>query len=356
MKKLKFPEKIIPLGAVSFIVLICVFSAQCTKSASDALDMCLYTLLPSLFPFFVFSRIFILSGGANLLAKRLSFITKPLFNLNGGGVVPIILGILCGYPVGAKSAAELYGDGALTKDEAQRLCGFCNNSGPLFLIGAVGGGMLSCPSAGVLLYAVHILSALSVGIIFRGGKTTFKNTSKSASKSASKSEILSENIFVIAVEDSAAAMINVFGYVIFFAVVTSFFKNPFLIGIFEITNALKKISLSDFPLYQKFIFAAFLSSWGGFSVHMQTYGILSKYSLSFKKYLFSKLIHSIFALVYAVIAIKTVPLPFKTFSYAFEKTAVSLNIASLVCIIILGIYLFYLNIILLDKHRKGRKI
>lgn len=343
-------KKLIPFSAFAFIVLTCVFSAQCTKSASDALNMCLYTLLPSLFPFFVFSRIFILSGGADLLAKKLAFVTKPLFNMSGGCIVPIILGILCGYPVGAKTAAELYGEGVITKDEAQRLCGFCNNSGPLFLIGAVGTGMLMCPSAGILLYTVHILSALSVGIIFRGKGIDKKSIVHGR---APKNTSVNENIFVAAVEESVGTILNVFGYVIFFAVLTSFVKNPFIVGIFEITNALKKISLLDFPLWQKFVFSAFFSSWGGLSVHMQTYGILSKYSLSLKKYVSAKFIHSVFAFVYALIAIKIVPLPFKTFSSAFEKTAVSLNIASLVCTVILGIYLFYLNIILL-RHKNGK--
>ena len=261
-------KKLIPFSAFAFIVLTCVFSAQCTKSASDALNMCLYTLLPSLFPFFVFSRIFILSGGADLLAKKLAFVTKPLFNMSGGCIVPIILGILCGYPVGAKTAAELYGEGVITKDEAQRLCGFCNNSGPLFLIGAVGAGMLMCPSAGILLYAVHILSALSVGIIFRGKGIDKKSI---VHGSAPKNTAVNENIFVTAVEESVGTILNVFGYVIFFAVLTSFVKNPFIVGIFEITNALKKISLLDFPLWQKFVFSAFFSSWGGLSVHMQRF-------------------------------------------------------------------------------------
>ena len=335
-------KKTLPYFAFFCIVITCIFSSECAQSAKCALDICLYTLLPSLFPFFVFARIFILSGGAESFSKKLAFLTKPLFNMSGNAAAPVILGVLCGYPIGAKSAAELYGEGAISKSEAQRLCGFCNNSGPLFLIGAVGCGMLSSPSAGYLLYAVHILSALTVGALFRG--------KYSPTLCSSKSSDICENIFVTAVEDSVTTLLNVFGYVIIFSVVTAFFKNPFLIGIFEITNAISKISASDFPLYQKFIFAAVLSSWGGVCVHMQTFGILSKYKLSFKKYLFSKLIHAFIAFVYAVLAIKIIPVPFKTFSSSFEKYASSLNFASLVCIIILGIYLFYLNIIIIKNN------
>ena len=338
-------KKTLSFSALLCIVITCIFSAQCSKSTKDALDMCLYTLLPSLFPFFVFSKIFIMSGGATYLAKRLSFLTKPLFNMSGECIAPIILGILCGYPIGAKTAAQMYSDNAISKDEAQRLCGFCNNSGPLFIIGAVGGGMLSSAYAGYLLYAVHILSALSVGIIFRGKYTK--------SYTPPKQNKVYEDIFVTAVEESVSAILSVFGYVIIFAVLTAFFKNPFITGIFEMTNAIKKISESDIALYQKFIFAAVFASWGGLSVHMQTFKVLKDSNLSFKKYILSKLAHAVFAFVYACIAIKVIPLPFRTFSSSLAKKALCLNLASLLCILILGIYLFYLNIILI-RQRNGK--
>ena len=40
--------------------------------------------------------------------------------------------------MGAKAVAELYQQGLCSRQEAQRLLGFCNNSGPAFFIGVVG--------------------------------------------------------------------------------------------------------------------------------------------------------------------------------------------------------------------------
>ena len=57
--------------------------------------------------------------------------------------------------------------GSITASEGERLLGFCNNSGPAFIIGAVGSGVFGSVKIGLLLYAVHILSELAAGLFFR---------------------------------------------------------------------------------------------------------------------------------------------------------------------------------------------
>lgn len=47
------------------------------------------------------------------------------------------MGIISGYPVGAKIVTEFRKNGECTKAEAERLLAFTNNSGPLFIIGTV---------------------------------------------------------------------------------------------------------------------------------------------------------------------------------------------------------------------------
>jgi hypothetical protein len=77
------------------------------------------------------------------------------------------LGIIGGYPVGAKTAISLYQKKLCTKEEAERLLGFCNNSGPAFILGVVGVGVFSSSRIGILLYLVHIFSSITVGFLFR---------------------------------------------------------------------------------------------------------------------------------------------------------------------------------------------
>ncbi len=56
----------------------------------------------------------------------------------GIGAYAFVMGIISGYPVGAKIVTEFKNNGECSKAEAERLLSFTNNSGPLFIIGTVG--------------------------------------------------------------------------------------------------------------------------------------------------------------------------------------------------------------------------
>ena len=92
---------------------------------------------------------------------------RPLFNVPGEGVFALIMGTISGYPVGAKIATNLREKNNCTKEEAERLLAFTNNSGPLFIIGTVGICSFGNTLIGYLLLITHIMSSITVGLIFR---------------------------------------------------------------------------------------------------------------------------------------------------------------------------------------------
>jgi nucleoside recognition membrane protein YjiH len=47
------------------------------------------------------------------------------------------MGIISGYPTGAKIVSNFKSNNVCTKEEAERLIAFTNNSGPLFILGTV---------------------------------------------------------------------------------------------------------------------------------------------------------------------------------------------------------------------------
>lgn len=85
---------------------------------------------------------------------------------HGVGSYAFIMGIISGYPVGAKIVNKFVEDGSCSKTEAERLLALSNNSGPLFIIGTVGISLFGDVNIGILLFATHILACLTVGIIF----------------------------------------------------------------------------------------------------------------------------------------------------------------------------------------------
>ena len=62
---------------------------------------------------------------------------RPLFNVPGEGAFAFLMGLISGYPVGAKIVTDLKDNNLCTTEEAERMLCFTNNSGPLFIIGTV---------------------------------------------------------------------------------------------------------------------------------------------------------------------------------------------------------------------------
>ena len=138
-----------------------------TQAVQDGLLLCINVIVPSLFPFFVLSSLVVELGLSRYLGQLLNPIMVPLFRVNGACGTALALGFVSGYPVGARSVIELYKSGQCTKTEAERLLAFCNNSGPAFILGVVGTGILGSSSAGLVLYFAHLAASVLVGILFR---------------------------------------------------------------------------------------------------------------------------------------------------------------------------------------------
>ena len=289
--------------AVSFVVMLFVLACPSVSvlGVKNALNICFNTVVPSLFPFFVLAKMFIKSGGAVYFGRILSPFIKIMFNVNPNGALPFVLGLISGYPLGAITVCDLYKKGDLSKDEAQSLLGFCNNSGPSFLIGAVGLVMMGSVKYGFMLYFVHILSSVSVGVMFRG---SIKQKARINAIKIKKEK----NAFTKSIEESTEAILSVCAYVVFFGVIIQyillFTKNIFVLGFFEMTNALSILCENQkINMKIKFIIISSLASFSSLSVIMQTKRIISKTDLSFKKYVFAKCIQSVFSFVYSVILV-----------------------------------------------------
>ena len=92
-----------------------LFPRQSAQAARDGMSLCFRTIIPSLFPFFVLSSLFISCGAADAFARLLRGVMRPLFGLDGAGASALALGLVGGYPVGARTVADLCAAGALRR-------------------------------------------------------------------------------------------------------------------------------------------------------------------------------------------------------------------------------------------------
>ena len=164
---IKIKEYIIPFIFLLFTICLILFSNSNLSAAKSGLLLWANSVIPSLFPFFVATELLSHTNIVDILGKLLNKVMKPLFNVRGEGSFALIMGIISGYPIGAKIAAQFRQNNVCTKEECERLLSFTNNSGPLFIIGTVGISMFGNSAIGILLFITHILACISVGILFR---------------------------------------------------------------------------------------------------------------------------------------------------------------------------------------------
>lgn len=142
-----------------------VHSAAVAQGIRSGLQVCAGVLIPSLFPFMVLSCLLSMSKYARLLSLPLAPLTRRILKLPEEFGFVVLLGMIGGYPVGAKAISGLLAQGRLDRRTAERMLCFCVNAGPSFLISAVGAGMFGDKRMGVLLFAVQCAATLLVGAL-----------------------------------------------------------------------------------------------------------------------------------------------------------------------------------------------
>ena len=307
-------KKIIPYVLVIYITFMMIISPDNSiLYAKNALDLCYEIIIPSLFPFFICSGLLIYSGLCETISKICRPIMKPLFNINGAGAAALVLGTISGYPLGAVTACQLYESGYLSKSETERLLAFCNNSGPLFILGAVGSAIYSSYKIGIVLYVSHILAAISVGILFR---FYAQDKHKAPVYTINQPDRTFSEVFSQVLTNSISSILTICGAVVFFSVATNIVSaklpdndilKSIFIGIMELTGGIKSISTTSLSLNLRLVMSAFVVGFAGICVHLQVMAIVKNKGLSLKPYILGKLLHGTLSALYTLIYFKVSP-------------------------------------------------
>lgn len=327
---------IIPLIFVLFTLFLVIFSNKNLIAAKNGLKLFANAVVPSLLPFFIATELLSYTNIVYYLGNILNRFMRPLFNVPGIGAFAFIMGIISGYPTGAKIVTNFRNDNLCTKEEAERMLAFTNNSGPLFIIGTVGISLFGDTRTGILLFITHILACISVGIIFRFWKYNSStnssynkkqiNDSKKNCSFSNLGEILGNSI-----SSAISTVVMIGGFVVLFSVVISILKESkileltsfvlypisdllnisknfceaFLTGLVELTNGVQSVALIPNQLISiNVIICAFLLGFGGFSVLLQVFSIISKSDISIKAYFIGKLLQGTLAAFYTFVILR----------------------------------------------------
>lgn len=315
----KMPLELLKLLPTSFSVfaLLCMlmrFPEAAAQGVSDGIDLSLGTLIPTLYPFLVVSSLITETSICDKLTAPFSQATKLLFNLNGKCLSAIIMSMVGGMPVGCKMACELYENGSISFSQSRRLMLFCFCCGPAFTISSVGIFMLSSKSAGIVIYASLIISAMIIGMLsrfFENDENIYRNTiSETDNKPFSVS-------LVRAVSSGSTAMVGICSWVILFSCINRLVEimpfsdaaKQFLYCILEVTNG-ARISAG----YLKLPLIAGLISFGGICAHCQVMPYLIKVRMKYKHFLVSRIIGGALSVIICNLLLEIFPVTYNVFA------------------------------------------
>lgn len=293
------------LTALCLLLILC-HSEVAIRCMERGLWLCASTVIPSLFPFMVLSELLVACGGAEVLGGICEKPFRKLFGISGAGAGAVMMGWICGFPVGTKTAVALCRRGDISSAELSRLICFCNIPSSAFLINAVGLSLFGSRRFGITLYIICLASALLTAILLY--RLTPLSPAPSQGKTADAFAPHGVAIFTSSVSSAALAMLYVCAYVVFFSALVGTLGHvlstlgvsqtitALLFGLFELSGGVLEASSLPCREAGQWI-VAILCGWSGLSVHMQILSLCHTLPagahVSFRPFFLSKLFQAV---------------------------------------------------------------
>ncbi len=297
------------LLTVMFLLLLgCILTHSQLSLSYAAMGLSLWfeKMIPTLLPFMILSGTMVRMKLTDRVAMLLYPIVRPLMKIRKNACYAMMMGFLCGFPMGARVVDDLYQRQMVTKREAEYLLAFCNNIGPVYFCSFV------LPLLGRKLVLPYLFGMYGIPLLYglalrytrfrnlplpgeEGGRPAALAACEDRAGAAKKaSPVPFWEKLLEAVDDSIQAsvrsMLSLGGYMILFNLLNLIphllFGHPIpaLSPLLEITGGLKLLG-DAFPLY-----SLLALSFGGLSCIAQTYSCIGDSDLSISDYILHRIV------------------------------------------------------------------
>ena len=277
--------------------------------ASEGLLLWFQIIFPTLFPFLLITNLLLFTDSIQYISRSIARPLRFLFRVSENGSFAILVGFLCGYPMGAKITADLTDSGRITKAEGHYLLSFCNNTSPVFILNFIVWKTLNRED--LLFPTLFILMGTPLALSFLFRKFYLRRASHFSDLwvETSQKHKFDFNLLDRCMMDSFDAIVKVGGYIILFSVLLELFQAlpgqipllGFLLPTLEVTNGILLIHSSGFPDLIEFPAILALTSFGGFCSIAQTQCMIQKSGLHLVPYIIEKLATVLVASLLAVL-------------------------------------------------------
>ena len=256
-------------------------------------------LFPSIFPFFVLASLLLNLGLADKISKKINFVIKRIFHIEGISSFIVVISIISGFPSGSKYISDCYKKGLISKKTANYLLTFTHFGNPLFILGTCG-IVLNNITIAYKILIINIVANIILGIILRPKEVISSNYTLKNEK-LSFMEALPN-----AINDAIKLLLFMLGSITFFMffskLITSTlhlnnFYSVITTGILDLTSGISMVNTLNISNYLQGLIVLSFITFGSLSVHLQVINNIKEQDLSYKYFFMGRIIETFLALV-----------------------------------------------------------
>lgn len=292
--------------SIAVCAVVLSHSEQSAGAVRTGINMCVGSVIPSLFPMMFLAQYLVRSGGAEQIGSIMETPTRALFGLPGICGAAVLTGLVGGYPSGAAAAEALVQRGAISRAQGERLANIAFCSGPGFTIGMIGAQLYKNKSVGLLILTAQAISCIMIGIVLRFTEgNSDDNIQFRVNSRDNQNRIDSENAFVESAAAASSSVLAMCSFIIIFQVIN------FMLGALGVNEFaarfLNRVGVEHlgeyiFPCITEVTggsmlsvnvglpFTAFVVGFGGMSVHFQNFALCGGIRPSKLRYIFIRLV------------------------------------------------------------------
>lgn len=286
------------------LLLLLARPALAFTGARDGLVLWGTVVLPTLLPFMICAGVIVALDGVGLLTKPFAPFFRGLLKLSPNGCFVLMSGLLCGYPMGAKTDSEFLDSRRISRSQARYLLAIANHPSPMFVLGyvmdriALVHGGASCPFwmlAAALYLPIFPIARLAQRVYgYRGEED--EDPGMAGALPASQPPPFSFDAHMMGCFET---MVKIGGYIMLFSILAAYLSalpatnpllRPALLGAVEITTGIQAIA-ATVPGFPAALLIAAATAFGGFSGIFQTKSVLKNAGLSIRHYILWKAFH-----------------------------------------------------------------
>ncbi len=310
----------VSIATIILMLILLIFPKASIKGAENGILLWFNVIVPTLLPFIIVSNLIINLKLTTLIAKMFYPVLHKIFAVTKNGCYVIIIGLLTGFPVGAKACSDLVNSKMLSKQEGQYLLTFCNNASPMFIISYISILTLKLSRDRYKFLGIIYISAILTALLYRiihhiqnnsftssdtisvsGSNTLNTVDSKRNGVSSNTPKRITFAIVDSAIMDGFDVITKVGGYIVLFSILsnvilssmkmTSLFR-LLSVGVLEITNGINVVGTSSIPLATKIALILPITAFGGISSIAQTKSVIDQSGLSIRNYILYKILNA----------------------------------------------------------------